>query len=91
LNGDAAENEENTMVHQDLSKATHEQLIAEIARLKALANGPKIAWAKDKDGNDKVGEAINLIFPGKRARYLEVEEMEYIRDHCDELIESLVG
>ena len=73
----------------DLTKMSHEQLMAEVLRLREAKNAPAIAWAKDKDGNDK-DNAVNITFPGKRARYLEVDELTYLIEHGTSLLEDLL-
>lgn len=70
----------------DLTKLTHEQLLAYATKLSQKKAGPAMAWAKNKEG-----EALTLTFPGKRSRYLEVEELQYIIEHGDALLEEMLG
>jgi hypothetical protein len=78
-------------IHQDQTKPTYDELLAQIAKLKAERDGPTITWAKDKDGTPKVMEAVNLAWPGKRQRYLEVEELEYIIENGEAILARLLA
>lgn len=71
---------------QDKTKPTYEELLAEIAKLKAKKSGPTMAWAKDKEQ-----VAVNLTFPGKRSRYLEVEELTWIIENAESVLEDLTS
>ena len=78
----------NGKVLPDLTKPSYEQLLAEVAQLKAkltkVSSGPKMEWAKGHEGT-----AINMTWPGKRGRYLEVEELTYILENADSVLEDL--
>lgn len=73
------------MTHQDLTKLSHEELVALIQKEREQKNGPKVEWAKGREG-----VAMNITFPGKRSRYLELEEFEYIVQNGDSILEQLV-
>lgn len=75
---------EKPRILQDMTKPTYEQLLAEVERLKAERSGPQIAWAKGKEG-----EAVSITFPGKRGRYLEIEEIIWLFEHQEMVLERI--